>query len=220
MYVGSGSHAIHALDAGDGSERWTSELGSAVRGLAAVPDDAADAVSGTVYAGCTDYYLYAFDGASGERRWRTRTRGAVSTPAVAGDTVYAANRGYIIETNDDGSVRYEDGDIDRDKAVHGFEGASGERRWTVELDSLVVDGTTPAYFGGEPLVADGTLYTVTNASDGTFTLYAISGQSARKRQTTRTTGGDGSGFTAVTAALALVGAAGWQQWRRRGDDRQ
>nr|WP_324665116.1 PQQ-binding-like beta-propeller repeat protein [Haloarcula sp. CK38] len=223
VYVGSDSHAIHAIDASDGSERWTAELGSAVRGLAAVPDDAADAVSGTVYAGCGDYYLYAFDAENGDRRWRTRTRGAVNTPAVAGDVVYAANRGYIIETNDDGSVRHdEDGSIDRDKAVHGFDGGSGEVLWTVELDSQVADGTTPSYFGGEPIVADGTVYVTTNASDGTFTLYAIGGATAQggatPTRTAQSTGADGSGFTAVAAALGLVGAAGWQQWRR-GDDR-
>ena len=34
----------------------------------------------------------------------------------------------------------------------------------------------------------------------------------------RATGGSGSGFTAVTVALGLAGAAGWRQWRR--DDRQ
>jgi halocyanin-like protein len=219
VYVGSESHAVHAIDAADGTERWSVDLGGTVTGLAAVPaDDASDAVAGTVYAGCTDYHLYAFDAESGEQQWRTRTRGIVNPPAVADGMVYANNIARILELDGDGEIEYDDdGEFGNDKAVHGFDGASGERLWTVELDEEARNGRTPSYVGDEPIVADGRLYIGLNTSDQVFKLYAISGESGRQAETgttdepARTTAGDGPGFTALAAALGMVGYAGWRR---------
>lgn len=191
VYVGSGSHAVVAVDASDGSERWTADLGSSVNGLAVVPDDdgAADGARGTVYAGCNDYHLYAFDADTGERLWRERTRGSVDTPAVAGDVVCASNRGYVhAELDDDGNVETEtDGSVERDRAVHGFDAGTGERLWTVELDPLSSTSRTPAYVGDEIVVADGTAYVGLNDTDGRFSLHALTGTAARNRDPTSTT---------------------------------
>lgn len=260
VYVGSGSHALHAIDRADGTERWTADLGSSVNGLAVVPEsaDASGEVAGTIYVGCNDYYLYAFAADSGDQRWRRRTRGIVNTPAVADGVVYATNRGYVhAAVEEDGDVETEtDDDIERDKAVHAFDAATGDRHWTVELDEHATDGRTPAYVGDEPVVADGAVYVGLNVTDGTFKLYALSdatgrtdgGDGTTPAETTveeseptattvetddqstpetvttsaagnstaaddRPTTGSGAGFTAVTTALGLLGAAGVQRFR-------
>jgi len=236
VYVGSGSHAVHAVDAASGRERWTAGLGSAVTGLAAVPSDA-DAPAGargTVYAGCNDRHLYAFDAATGDRLWRRRTRGTVSAPAVAGGVVYVANTAFVGDVEEDGSV-------ERDQAVHGFDAASGDRLWTVELGPQPVTGTTPGDPGSSPVVADGTLFVNTNSTDHTFAVHAVTGAAVRRgggasgadptaataesdsgggastdTLSWTTSGGGSPGFTAVGAALGLLGAAGLQ--RLRGSD--
>jgi len=177
VFVGSRSHALHAIDRADGTERWTTEFGSSINGTAAVPTtaDEPDGVCGTVYVGCNDYYLYAVDAESGQRRWRTRTRGSVNTPSVADGVVYATNRGYIHAGVDgDGDMVTEtDGSVDRDKAVHAFDGATGQRLWTVDLDEQATTGQTPVYVGDEPVIADGALYVGLNTTDGTYKLYTV-----------------------------------------------
>jgi|GEM_PF-712991 len=183
VYVGTGSHALHAIDRANGIERWTAELGSSVNGLAVVPESAGarEEVDGTIYVGCNDYYLYAFDTDSGDQRWRKRTRGIVNTPAVADGVVYATNRGYVhAAVEADGDIETEtDGSVERDKAVHAFDAATGDRRWTLELDAPSLDGRTPAYVGDEPVVADGTIYVGLNVTGGTFKLYALAEATGR-----------------------------------------
>ena len=227
VYVGSGSHAVHAIDAASGRERWTAGLGSRARGLAVLPSGSGvEGAAGTVYVGCNDYHLYALDAATGDRRWRRRTRGFVSPPAVAGGVVYAANTYFV------GGVE-EDGSAERDEAVHGFDAASGDRLWTVELGEQTRTGQTPSVFGSPVLVADGALFVNTNSTDGTFGIHVLTGATARQRATdstgdatgggstdgapdSSTSGGGSPGFTAVGTALGLLGAAGLQ--RLRGSD--
>jgi halocyanin-like protein len=228
VYVGTGSHAIHAIDAIDGTERWRADLGSSVNGLAVVPDAASEDARGMVYAGCNDYRLYAFDAETGERRWRERTRGVVNTPAVADGLVYATNRGYIdAELEDDGSVETEtDGSVAREMAVQAFDAATGDRRWTVELDSQADTGSTPAYVGDEPVVADGVLYAAVNTTDHTFKLYALGGAAAREEGAGTTddsaavkeTHVIAPGPGVVATALGVLGVAGWLTGRDGGND--
>lgn len=238
VYIGTGSHAVHAIDTKDGTQLWQADLGSSVTGLAAVPDtDSVEAATrGTVYAGCADYNLYAFDGETGEQQWQRRTRGVVNPPAVADGVVYASNTTFVLETEPDGSVETEtDGSLARDKAVHGFDGATGEQLWTVELDPMPMDGRTPTV-GEEPLLTDGILYTGLNTTDQVFKLYAIGGERSRQVDSTErplsgTTTNDetgsaapssdeessaanGPGFGSVSATLGVLGVAAWR-WARR-----
>ncbi|MFB6084105.1 MAG: halocyanin domain-containing protein [Halorientalis sp.] len=210
VYVGSRSHAVHVRDAATGEEVWTADLGSSATGLAVA--------DGRVYVGCHDYHLYAFDAASGDRQWRTRTRGTVGPPAVAsgngseGDgLVYAANLGALHALEDDG-------DIERHRAVHGFDPASGEQRWTVEIGRWQNSAVTPAVADVAPLLTDGTLYVPENRTRYPHRLQVVTGASARNGaagtpEPTATSDGTGGGFTALGTALAMLGVAGYREWR-------
>ncbi len=213
VFVGSESHAVHARDAASGDAVWTARLGSAVTGLAVA--------NGRVYAGCHDYHLYAFAAESGDRQWRTRTRGTVGPPTVgsgddgssAAGLVYAANLGAVGGFD-------EDGDPERTRAVHGFDPATGEPRWTTELGRWQDTGQTPADVHIAPLLTDGTLYVPENRTRDPHRLQVVTGASARgdeKRTATpadaATSTGTGAGFTAVGTALAMLGVAGLRQWR-------
>ncbi|WP_136717791.1 halocyanin domain-containing protein [Halorientalis salina] len=211
VIAGSGSHEVHARDAATGDRRWTADLGSAATGVALT---SGDGDTGTVYVGCHDYYLYAFDAETGDRQWRTRTRGTVSPPAVGDGVVYAANLGAV------GGVDDDDGDEVLTRAVHGFDAASGDPQWTVELGQWQDPGQTPADVHTAPLLTDGTVYVPENRTRDPHRLQAVTGERARTRtesgdaKTAATTSdADGAGFTAIGTALAMFGVAGWQRFR-------
>lgn len=155
VYVGSYDMHLYALDAETGEPRWTRDLGGLIRGSPTVSN-------GTVYVGvgchnlaCAPFaeeagvtgvgWVYALDADSGETIWRYDVgTEVVSTPAVAGGTVY-------VGASDD--------------TLYAFDAASGAPRWTYEAGDMV--WSSPALAFGTVYFADwdGLVYAV-DASSG------------------------------------------------------
>jgi outer membrane protein assembly factor BamB len=82
VYLGTFEGDLHAFDAGDGTERWRTDVGS---GIATAPAVA----GGSVYVGTLDSELHAIATDDGTRQWVASTgEGVPRSPAVAGDAVY------------------------------------------------------------------------------------------------------------------------------------
>jgi eukaryotic-like serine/threonine-protein kinase len=86
VFVGSLDGKVYALDATNGSIRWTFLAGAKLRATPTVD-------KATVYVGSWDLSMYALDAATGEKRWQTMIGGEVqSTALVDAGTVYCASR--------------------------------------------------------------------------------------------------------------------------------
>jgi len=90
VYIGSGDHHVYALDAKNGTTRWTFETGDVVHASPAV-------VAGVLYIGSWDRNLYALNAATGALIWKFQTGddtdaynqvGIAGSAAVAGGTVF------------------------------------------------------------------------------------------------------------------------------------
>lgn len=94
VYYADGT--VHALDAGDGSVRWSVEADGAAAWRPALVD-------GMVVAGSTDGRLRAFDAGSGARRWTTEVGARTAAPTAADGTVYvggsADDEGFVAAVN-------------------------------------------------------------------------------------------------------------------------
>lgn len=87
VYVGTGDGVFHAIDAGDGTSRWTFRTKGRIRNGAAI-------ASGRVYIGSADHFVYALQAADGKEAWRADTRAEVdATPVVHDGKVFIGNRG-------------------------------------------------------------------------------------------------------------------------------
>ena len=152
---------LYALDATDGSERWTADLGDVAAGQPTVAGD-------TVYFGC-DETMYALDPADGSTRWSVEIAGFVGgSPVVDDDTVYFAGDEtvYGLDTADgterwttavDGSrlrVSAQAGDTLYARGwdgIYALDGADGTERWRVDFPTSLI-------FPGGLAVADDTVY--------------------------------------------------------------
>lgn len=148
LYVGSEDGVLHALDPGDGSERWRFDTGrSFFSGIG--PDGSPVAAGDAVYvvsgdqsgAHGTDFALFALDAASGEKRWSAARDypSFLSLLGVRDGRVYAA-------TGDDNIT-------DRGENLLAFDAASGEQTWTAGVGdprgaAVAADGVYVADFGG------------------------------------------------------------------------
>ena len=84
IFVVSDTGALFALDRSNGKLAWKSQLDNWVAGSPSVADE-------TVYVGDTGGVIYGIDALSGEERWRFELDsgdGVVSTPVIAGGTMY------------------------------------------------------------------------------------------------------------------------------------
>jgi outer membrane protein assembly factor BamB len=117
VFVGGRDGFLYALDAASGRLRWrVDHKVSWVNSSPAVSD-------GVVYAGSSDgQFVQAVDAATGRERWRTRTGLTWSSPAVAGDMVYAG----------DGAGRLDA--LDR---------RTGQLRWSFRTGSQIFSSPTP-----------------------------------------------------------------------------
>lgn len=146
MYIAGGGH-VCALDAHDGSVRWTSEDVGASSSPAAAYD--------RIVATGGDNPVVALDIEDGTLEWETALDGVASTPTVAYETVYVVASGtlYALDVTD-GSIRWErrpeadaaeflnrapaasDGQVyaivdpdEGDNALVALDAATGDRRW-------------------------------------------------------------------------------------------
>lgn len=160
--VGDGGH-VYALDASDGSERWTTEVSSEydVTTSPTVAD-------GTVYVGTQHKRVFALDAASGERQWKSERLEPISGTAIADGTLFVTGRATLYaldaatgqtawEGEPHGSYRYArpivvDGVVyvaGESCTLLAYDAESGDLAWTFEPDAR--PDATPA----APVAVDG-----------------------------------------------------------------
>jgi len=133
VFVGSTDGSLHALAVGDGHERWRARRSSAAfpgDRQELTPVDSSPAVAaGTVVVGGGGDGIYAFDANGGDERWtapaslvpaarfggQERRTPLLSSPAVAGDTLYAGT----------------------DEGTRALSLDGGDEQWTVGTDAGV-----------------------------------------------------------------------------------
>jgi outer membrane protein assembly factor BamB len=143
VYVGSSDQSVYALDAANGTTRWTFKTDGAV-------DASLLLHAGVLYAGSADGALYALDARTGALRWKYPTGGRI---------VGGAN----LVTSPGGQERIVVGSSDNQ--LHCIDAATGERAFTVMTKGEV--GAVPAVEGHRVVFGgcDGVLHVV-DASDG------------------------------------------------------
>jgi hypothetical protein len=118
VFVGARDGWIYAIDANTGAERW--RFDHKISWINTSPAF----LDGVVYAGSSDaQFVQALDAASGKELWRTTTGTTWSSPAVAGDVIYAG----------DGQGR-----------LHALDRASGKPLWVFRTGSTVYSSPTPS----------------------------------------------------------------------------
>ena len=165
---------VCALDALDGSRRWSFETDDTQRGSLTVAD-------GAVFVGTAapDGTLYALDTDSGTVAWQAGVDGAVRhPPTVAGDGLYVAAdgslRAYSTATGDlrwrvdaavESSPTVADGVVvGTGDGVRALDAATGEPRWRFERPGAAV--TSPLVDDGVVYLSDGDLYAIDGGVDG------------------------------------------------------
>lgn len=174
VYAGSGDGTVYAVNADDGSQKWTFGTGGTVRAPAVE--------SGTVYIGSQGGHVYALNASDGTKQWEWPfpKGGASGAPTVANGTVFApgADDRFFALNADDGSELWR---------VFTEECAGGQVRTPAVVDGVVYitedcgktwalnasDGTVQWKFddgsfrgqGSPPTVADGTVYFGTLKAD-------------------------------------------------------
>lgn len=170
---------VAAIDATDGSERWSRRFQEAEF----PPLSSPAVVDGRVYAG-VDRRLLAFDAEDGTEVWSVETGSRIaSSPAVTDDTVYihgGANQIHALDRAT-GEKRWEApggqnpvsspavvGEtlyIGIDNSIASLDTADGTERWSFETDGAVV--SSPAVVDGTLFVGsgDGSIYALTEADD-------------------------------------------------------
>jgi outer membrane protein assembly factor BamB len=140
LYVGSDDGNVYALNAADGTVRWSRFIGGEIEHSPTVSGD-------TLYVGnfTGSFYLFALDANTGARKWRSATGGYLdwNTPAVVGSSVFVA------------SV---------DGEAYAYDAATGTQQWQVTLPNLVE--AAPAVANGIVYVGtyDGNLYALDAAT--------------------------------------------------------
>lgn len=90
VLLGSNDNFLYALDASDGSQRWTFETGFDVSSTPTVVD-------GIAYFGSGDEALYALSASDGTEQGRVTPGGEIySSPTVVDDTVYVGTSGHTV----------------------------------------------------------------------------------------------------------------------------
>ena len=85
VYSGSGDHDVHAFDASNGTELWSTSIGTTNPSSPAV-------TGGVVYIGSLDHRLYALDAADGRVLWTGQTGDEIdASPVVSGGVVYVSS---------------------------------------------------------------------------------------------------------------------------------
>lgn len=140
LFVTLASGTVAALDAKTGRKRWSRTLKTPLRSAPA-------AVPGIVLVITVDSQLFALDAATGNILWRHR--GIQETASLLGTVIPAVDAGRVV-------VAYPSGEI------YALSLREGSVLWT---DSLILPRRTTALgaftgVGGDPVIADGIVYTV------------------------------------------------------------
>jgi outer membrane protein assembly factor BamB len=118
VFVGARDGWIYAIDAATGAEKW--RFDHKVSWINTSPA----VVDGVVYAGSSDaQFVQALDATTGKELWRTTTGTTWSSPAVAGDVIYAG----------DGQGR-----------LHALDRKTGKLLWSFRTGSTVYSSPTPS----------------------------------------------------------------------------
>ncbi|MFB6172908.1 MAG: PQQ-binding-like beta-propeller repeat protein [Haloarculaceae archaeon] len=176
VYFGLNDKTVYALNASDGSERWTHVL----------PDDVyttPTVVGDTAYVGDDYGTLYALATADGRERWNVTVGGYTSTAAVEGGTVYVADDDLLAVDAATGTVDWNttlpsgvdysdpavaDGVVyvgTTDGTLRAVDAATGDYLW----NATVSGGDL-----GPPVVANGAVYVIDDA-DGLWVFDAANG---------------------------------------------
>ncbi|HJT59580.1 MAG TPA: PQQ-binding-like beta-propeller repeat protein [Ktedonobacteraceae bacterium] len=149
VYVADGNGIVYALDAANGSERWTFQ---AQQNIASSPT----VVNGVVYIGSDDGNVYALDAATGAKLWSYQTGGDVkSSPAVANGIVYISS-----------------------DQLYALDVATGSKLWSFPVAYNYGADTTPVVANGVVYVSSDRLYAL-NATNGTqLWNYALGGEAS------------------------------------------
>jgi len=127
--------------------------------------------NGVVYFNCDDKNVYALNANNSTKLWIFTTGSAVSSsPAVANGVVYFGSE---------------------DHNLYAINAATGAKLWNY---------TTATGGAGSPVVSNGVVYFTAQASDGTYTIYAVGNSSASAAQS----GSPIPGFEAAFAVVALA----------------
>ncbi|WP_459192654.1 outer membrane protein assembly factor BamB family protein [Halosimplex sp. J119] len=185
-FVGGGqTHAVYALDADSGEELWRFDATDEVWAAPTVRN-------GTVYVGARDGRAWALDPANGDKRWHADAGSTIRhSVAATEDAVYVPTEKSLVALSTDGDELWstslghdghaltvtESGVVCTDRQqLYCFDAADGADRWVHTVrDRQAGD----AIYGGirsPPLVADGTVYTVSFAGD----VYALAAESTSK----------------------------------------
>ena len=137
VYATGTDYRVHAVDARDGTERWSTRLleksyGNAIPSVAVVAD--------TVYVNTIHGGLIALRRSDGRERWRTGEYGGNLPPAAAGD--------LVLFPMSDGSVQAVD--------------SNGEEQWRFEMKSFDAPGMAAYIMNPRLAVAHGRAYVSLN----------------------------------------------------------
>ncbi len=196
---GSGYFILYALDASDGSERWSRQLSHGLPLAGAGPCPAVG--GGLVLIGDGSNTLYALDSRNGTEVWRFQGKGygeMFSIPVIAEGTAYVSSSDgclYSLELHR-GQLRWEFCKpglgpsspavagrvvylVDHDGWLYALQAADGTVRWQVELDSPVPSVELAPSIGGNVVYVAtisslGDIYAF-RATDGHL-LWKITGQ--------------------------------------------
>src|SRR5215469_1963263 len=181
LYLDGGDHAIYALDAATGAQRWRANLGAALALVSAVADGVVYVMgldqTGSDSQASDAYAIYALDAATGALRWHVRTHDSPSIDAaVANGLVYFGAWSH---------------------PVFALDTATGIQRWQAQTDNT-------AY--AAPAVANGVLYDISGAGNGSVVALDAATGALRWRTQTGSFCCSGLAAPAVANGVVYVGA--------------
>jgi outer membrane protein assembly factor BamB len=189
VFVGTRDGTVYAVDTESGTQEWSGDLGTFVRGSPAV-------VGGTVFVvavttATESSSLYALDAASGTERWAFE--GPTYAPTIAGGTVYVF--GYGSAESDP-------------QTLYALDAADGTERWTAELPGRTSQENAPAVVDGTVFAPGDNLHAL-DADDGTELWTVEPAEEAFRVPTVA----DGTVYVGDrTAMYALNATNGSEQW--------
>ena len=223
VFVGTGRHALYALDRATGKMLWSFQPKGDVTASPGVGPD------GTVYVTSYDHAVYALDGATGAKKWQFLTGDLVSTtPAVgANGLVYVGGYDKTLYALDTSGLKKWEFKTGRGRLQpHARPGRHGLRRVGQGLRPGRRDGQGCA--GPSPTTSSATTRPLLDAKSGTLyvgahdgTVYALDAATGAKRwqyatgnsvESAPALGADGTLYVGADKLYALWAASGRVRW--------
>jgi outer membrane protein assembly factor BamB len=159
VYFGAANSSLYALNASDGSVRWTYKTGGDVA--------VQSVVDGVLYATSRDHNLYAINTRDGSLLWKYAT-GAVNKLVIADDGVYV-NTGTKDNETTDYALDVQTGALLWKKTGS----AAGEDLSAYGTTIYITHNTVQAYYGAP---TDGFVYAVNASTGASLWQYKTSGE--------------------------------------------